>query len=275
MLSCLIKYIKCFTGKIKNQTYYVAPEKEVKAYDFDKIEPIYNKNQSTEKQAQNNRYSNVNSIINQNLPLKNLWYNGSEKEWNDALNYYYYMLRPEQRGIEEYIENVDVEWVGNLDAIGFYNFLYEKYFVWKYTAKNRLATTRKNLEKYIKNDELSKLKNIQTRLFCTSKNDIGKCLEIANEIYGLGTAGASGLLAILFPEHFGTVDQFVVKRLQEINHPTYSVALSNMNPEGLKIKDGVILIKIMRTKADELNKKFNTNFWTPRKIDMILWSYGR
>ena len=48
-----------------------------------------------------------------------------------------------------------------------------------------------------------------------------------------------------------------------------------MNPEGLKIKDGIILVNIMKEKAAELNAKFNTDFWTPRKIDMILWAYGR
>ena len=30
----------------------------------------------------------------------------------------------------------------------FYNFLHDEFFVWKYTAKNRLATTRMNLQKY-------------------------------------------------------------------------------------------------------------------------------
>ena len=185
------------------------------------------------------------------------------------------MLGPEQREIEDYIANVDVDMVRNLDAHGFYEFLYDKYFVWKYTAKNRLATTRMNLEKYINNNELSILKSIQTRMFATPKSNIGKCLEISCEIYGLGTAGASGLLAILFPQNFGTVDQFVVRRLQEINPPIYAADLNRMNPEELKIKDGIILVNIMKEKAAELNAKFNTDFWTPRKIDMILWAYGR
>ena len=82
-------------------------------------------------------------------------------------------------------------------------------------------------------------------------------------------------MAILFPQNFGTVDQFVVRRLQEINPPIYAADLNRMNPEGLKIKDGIILVNIMKEKAAELNAKFNTDFWTPRKIDMILWAYGR
>lgn len=204
----------------------------------------------------------------QSLTLKELWYNGTERQWQEALDTYYFMLRPEQRDIEDYINNIDAKTIKCLDEKEFYEFLYNKYFVWKYTAKNRLATTRKCLGKYIHNNELLKLKDIQTRLFSMPKDNVGKCLGVACEIYGLGTAGASGLLAILFPADFGTVDQFVVRRLQEINHPIYNTELNKMNPEGLKIKDGIILVEIMKEKAKELNKKFNTDFWTPRRIDM-------
>jgi hypothetical protein len=48
-----------------------------------------------------------------------------------------------------------------------------------------------------------------------------------------------------------------------------------MNPEGLTIKDGVVLIQIMSAKAAENNRQFQTTDWTPRKIDKILWTYGR
>ena len=207
--------------------------------------------------------------------ISGLWYHGTESEWKNALKGYYYMLGMEQRPIEEYFEHLDAVAVGKLDAKAFYEFLHDQYFVWKYTAKNRLATTRKNLEKYIDNGELSDLGNIQKRLFAAPKSDVRACLKIASEIRGLGTAGASGLLAVLFPKDFGTVDQFVAKRLQEINHPIYHAELSNIRPEVLKIHEGVILIEIMREKAKELNRKFNTDFWTPRKIDMVLWAFGR
>ena len=268
-----------FNQKNKNEHYWYYQSiadclTELKDYQVykeycDLIDKTFN---NTVKQT---TYNFVDNTFNSNPTLKYLWYNGSESDWQEALNAYYYMLGPEQRVIEDYIENVDVDIIRNLDENGFYEFLYDKYFVWKYTAKNRLATTRMNLEKYIKNGELSKLKSIQRRIFATPKSNVGECLEIACEIYGLGTAGASGLLAILFPADFGTVDQFVVRRLQEINHPVYDAELNNMNPEGLKIKDGIILVEIMKEKANELNKKFNTDFWTPRKIDMILWAFGR
>ena len=52
-------------------------------------------------------------------------------------------------------------------------------------------------------------------------------------------------------------------------------ALERMIPEGLKPADGVILIQIMREKAEENNRAFQMDSWTPKKIDEILWTYGR
>jgi len=48
-----------------------------------------------------------------------------------------------------------------------------------------------------------------------------------------------------------------------------------MNEMSLTTQDGVILIRIMQRKAIQLNQIFNSTEWTPRKIDMILWTYGR
>jgi len=44
-----------------------------------------------------------------------------------------------------------------------------------------------------------------------------------------------------------------------------------MNPDNLKLKDGILLVKLAQKKAQENNNIFNTDFWTPRKIDMVLW----
>lgn len=47
----------------------------------------------------------------------------------------------------------------------FYGFLNSKYFVWKYATPNRLAKTRKQLLRYIENDELNDLRLIKEKLF--------------------------------------------------------------------------------------------------------------
>ena len=224
---------------------------------------------------QNSRCSHSQPTTGSNEELKALWYCDDENAWMNALNYYWDMLRANQVEIEKYMDEINSDYVRNLSTDEFFDFLHDKYFVWKYTQKNRLSRLLSILERYKDNNEMYKLESIHKRLFTTPKGDIAKCLEVATEIAGLGTAGASGLLSILFPEYFSTVDQFVVKRLREVDDPDYKYRLAAMNPESLKSQDGVLLIQIMRDKAAELNEKFNTNFWTPRKIDMVLWAYGR
>jgi hypothetical protein len=122
---------------------------------------------------------------------------------------------------------------------------------------------------------MKSLENIKKNLFSFNLNNIEEGLRITSEIKGLGIAGASGLLSLLFPKYFGTVDQFVVKALCGIDDLPQCSIVQKMNPGSLNLKDGFILIKIMRLKTSELNSTFKTDTWTPRKIDMILWTYGR
>ncbi len=49
-----------------------------------------------------------------------------------------------------------------------------------------------------------------------SEDDTRETLLAAKKTPGLGFAGASGLLALLYPQKFGTVDQFVVKTLRNV-----------------------------------------------------------
>lgn len=207
--------------------------------------------------------------------ISTLWNYGDEEMWKDSLEGYYDLLSESQLPLEQNMEEVNFEDIEALSVYQFYDFLYEWYFVWKYTQKNRLATTRKHLEKYITEDRMHELAEIQKRLFEADRDDIRECLSIASQIRGLGIAGASGLLSILFPSDFGTVDQFVVKSLLKVEGLREHDLLIGMKPESLTIDDGVILINIMRKQARRLNTHFDSEFWTPRKIDMILWSIER
>jgi hypothetical protein len=83
------------------------------------------------------------------------------------------------------------------------------------------------------------------------------------------------LLSLLYPQHFGTVDQFAVKALREIEGLPQSARLTKMNENSLSLTDGECLIEIMRAKARSLAAQFSDPAWTPRKVDMILWTYGR
>jgi hypothetical protein len=208
--------------------------------------------------------------------INTLWNSGKEYEWYSALDNYWKHVKPTHFAIEKEFDSLNTNTVKEMNSEEWYEFLLQKYFYWKYTAPNRYATTTAQLKKCkITPDGFKKLFSIKQKIFDFDKEDIVSGLKIACSIKGLGTAGASGLLAVLFPIHFATVDQFAVKSLLGIDNLPEKTSISSMNPEQLKIKDAVILIDIMKHKAKELNNKFMTSFWTPRKIDMILWSVHR
>lgn len=204
--------------------------------------------------------------------MEALWNSNDGKSWASALNKYYESVKPSNLELETWMASIDYRKIESLDAAGFYTFLHDKYFVWKYTAPNRLATTRRSLRSYVEGGNLSELNDIKDKLFSFDRKDIGKGLSIAYNIRGLGTAGASGLLAVLFPEEFGTVDQFVVKNLQDIKDLPEREAVARISPESITLVQAGILISILKRKATELNYVNKTDFWTPRKVDMVLWA---
>ena len=212
--------------------------------------------------------------------ISELWDRGSENAWREALRSYWGQVQRENLDLEEELAGLEPKVIKKLDPLEWYNFLYLKYFPWKYTAKNRLATTRKHLETYSTTNNLGELFSIKENLFAFDTANIREGMQIAKSIKGLGWAGASGLLSLLFPKWFGTVDQFVVRNLREIDVLPQEERreLWVMNPESLTIRDAILLTQIMRRKADELNVLFGTDEWTPRRIDMVLWgsrSYAR
>ncbi len=212
-----------------------------------------------------NRIANIND----------LWTCGNEHSWNKALEHYYELIPERNMALENELEAICPEEVERMTAGEFYAFLHDKYFVWKYTQKNRLATTRMHLEKYITQNRLHELGEIKNALFSADLDDVEQCLSIVTKIHGLGPAGASGLLAIIFPHYFGTVDQFVVKALSNVDNIEEQAAIARMRPESLTIANASVLMGVMRKQARCLNTDFKTEDWTPRKIDMILWSIGR
>lgn len=204
-----------------------------------------------------------------------LWNCKDEKIWIRALEGYWKNFSLEQMRLEQKINDIQYRIIKDYTVEEFYNFLHDEFFVWKYTAKNRLATTHMNLQKYKIENRMNELEEIKYDIFSSDFSDVSQSIKTVMKIRGLGSSGASAFLAIMFPDKFGTVDQFVVKSLLKVDGLEENKVLSQMNPENLKIKDIVYVMKIMREKAKELNKCFNTNFWTPRKIDMVLWSIGR
>jgi hypothetical protein len=204
-----------------------------------------------------------------------LWHSRDPQAWTNALARYWDYVQPANLTLERELEQLDLALLTHLDALGWYDFLLHKYFRWKYTAKNRYATTTRSLRRYAKEGRLDDLYLIKQRLLALDTADVRHGLSVALAIQGLGTAGASGLLALMYPQTFATVDQFVLKALRGVRHLPEAVALDKINAQALSLKAGVLLIDIMQRKAAENNRIFGSTAWTPRKIDKILWTFGR
>jgi len=207
--------------------------------------------------------------------INDLWNSRNQNYWELALDNYYSVVKKSNIDIEKELDNLDSNFVEEMSVEQFYDFLHDKYFVWKYTDSRFFKNIRSYFEKYLQNGKMSELEKIHNLIFEYDKENIEECLKNVEKINGLGIPGASGLLALLFPKYFGTVDKFVIQRLLEIKHFEKHSVIAKMNPDNIKLEDGVILIEIMREKSKELNEIFNTDYWTPRKIDKILWSIDR
>lgn len=233
-----------------------------------KINNISDTSKPTLHKKCNIKYS---TKMDKHINIRALWNSNVKRDWENALNNFWNLVRPENIELEKELNSLEVNRVKEMNAKEFYNFLYDKYFVSKYTAKNRLATTRKQLSKYKEQGKLVELASIHKEIF----NPNTRSIETVKKIHGLGVAGASGLLSILFPESYGTVDQFIIYALRETDEYKDDITIAKMNPLSIKTSEGEYLECILRKKARELNSQFNTTEWTPRKIDMILWSVGR
>ncbi len=130
--------------------------------------------------------------------------------------------------LEKYMDNINYIDRKNLSVDEFYKSLFDKYLYGKYSQN-----------------------------IISPKSYIFGCLKVTTAIHGLGIASASGLLSILFPEYFGTVDQLAVQ-LREIPLISNKDDIAKRYPDSLKKKDCVVLFNIMRKK--QMTKK---NYLTP------------
>jgi len=205
-------------------------------------------------------------------PIEQLWECSDADEWDKALKRYWTFVKPQNLKLEQAFDALELQRVRQLDPRGWYDFLDDEYFRWKYTSPNRLATTRARLRWYIENDRLADLDRIRRDLLILDTDEIHSALALTLQIRGLGPAGASGLLAVIYPAKFGTADQFVVKALQQVTSLPEAPAFARMEPGSLRDKDAVLIIEVLRRKAAANNRLFNSTAWTPRKVDMVLWA---
>ena len=165
------------------------------------------------------------------IPINQLWKSTDSQTWQGALQNYWSFVQPKNMTIEQDLDSLHLDTIRTFNAEKWYAFLKDVYFFWKYTAPNRYASTTKILREFVDRGNIDQLDHIRKKLLDLRLDDTFECLETAKQIPGLGTAGASGLLAIMYPQNFGTVDQFVVKALWEVGGLPEEAAVSKMKPE--------------------------------------------
>lgn len=204
------------------------------------------------------------------MKINEIWNSKEISVWKDAL-----AKATKETGRDDSIETkmskLNVEYIQHLPVEDFYSFLHDDYFVWKFTAKHRLASTRKHLKKHEK--DMDELREIQEELFNFNLSGTESGLKTAIKIHGLGVSGASGLLALLFPSYFGTVDDMVVRALLTCDEYRDDATIKAINPQDININGAVYLIEQFKKKAHELNALSNEYCWRPRDIDVILWHF--
>ena len=82
------------------------------------------------------------------MKINEIWNSKEISVWKDAL-----AKATKETGRDDSIETkmskLKAEDIQHLPVEDFYSFLYDDYFVWKYTAKHRLANFRNYLKRYI------------------------------------------------------------------------------------------------------------------------------
>lgn len=204
------------------------------------------------------------------MKINEIWNSKEISVWKDAL-----AKATEEKGrdnsIETKMSKLNVEYIQHLPVEDFYSFLHDDYFVWKYTAKHRLASTRNSLKKY--ENDMNELREIQDGLFSFNLSDTESGLKTAIKIHGLGVSGASGLLALLFPSYFGTVDDMVIRALLTCDEYRDDAIIKAINRQDIEEDEAIYLIEQFKKKAHELNELSNEYCWRPRDIDVVLWHF--
>lgn len=207
------------------------------------------------------------------MHIEELWNCTDPKAWNGALERYWDRVQRANMALEKAMDNLDLNRLLGMNERAWYEFLHDEYFPWKYNSDSRwFHRILRCLETYDDNRGLIDLDRIRRRLLSMDTKDIRSGLKVADSIKGLAIPGASGLLALMYPTAFATVDRFVVKALSMVKNFPEARAIAGINPDKIGLGAAVILIEIMRKKARDNNRLFATTTWTPRKIDMVLWA---
>ena len=203
------------------------------------------------------------------LTISELWNSTWEKDWSQALCHYWEIIekRPREiKEIEKEMDSLDANQVEEHGPKEWYDFLHDKYFLWKYGQTEAMRENRETLQKSIETPGgLERLTSIKEKIFTFDRDDIREGLRIVSKISGISIVAGSGLLAVIFPRYYATIDKLLILAMKRIEEYRNDSMILSMNPSRVSEDDGVLLITMLRDKAKNLNAAFSTDNWTPRK----------
>jgi hypothetical protein len=198
--------------------------------------------------------------------VADLWRSNGAHDWHDALAHYWDLVK--DRELKQRLDALDLDRLRRMDASGWYKFLRDEY-----APTSRYGWITRSLSSFVNAAGVEALDRCRKRLIALDPGDIATALKAALTIPGFGIVGAAGLLSLMYPSAFGPVDEFVVKALQEVEDLPEAAAMPRMSGRPLIVRDGVILIGILRRKATELSRELG-EAWTPRMVGKALSAAG-
>lgn len=206
------------------------------------------------------------------MDISALWNSKERTDWENALLSYQTAVNKGNVEIEQKLNNMTTDDFKKMSGQDFYRFLVDDYALWKYTDGRIRSRVQSAVEEYHQMCGNSEFNKILDGIFLIAPDDIYLHLTNITRIKGIGVAGASGILSLVFPRYFGTVDRFAVENLQRVysEDSFYGKKLHKIDPQNISTYDAAEVIRIYREKAEVLYEAFG--IWTPRMVDMVLWS---
>ena len=195
------------------------------------------------------------------LDINDLWDSRNERDWFIALDRCRLTLADRKdHELIEFFHTVDLEYVRGLGVQEWYDFLV-KYCHWQF-AGNRLQQKLRDLDK----NSFEQLFSVKSSLVAIDQRDLAdarKCLSLVRSarIRGLDYSCASGLLALLFKEWFGTADSCILESLWTIESlpekRKMQEILAWLNTRNdWRDSDAALVVNIMRRKAAQPQHRF-------------------
>ncbi|HBQ93983.1 MAG TPA: hypothetical protein DD856_01835 [Sulfobacillus sp.] len=205
--------------------------------------------------------------------LNHVWHSNDENLWEAAANEYWNIPTVNaKRALEKRMEMIHQSRNVILSSpTHFYEFLRDDLYPWKLDSMY-ISTQQRNLSHYhesVPNGLDIIRQRLATNPSTVRQLQIDGLLNQMSVIGGMGISVASGCLAVLFPEHFGTVDRFCLRGFLTVTDDDltdyFRDNVANPDPffddyrDQLRLHVAKLMILLYRRKAETLNANFTTN----------------